>query len=177
MWVSSNKLPQCLWIHVVPGPSITPNPHELTPVNVTISHLWCPRALVLVKTASVLSSGWRFGLKKNLLWLNLAGIYCLRSLWLLKSLLLWISQEAFCLMLLNIIHYHVPLKCFLRKQQCVAESFWQQCHCCLPPSPVLTVSLQGCQSVWLWYPQRKESLKAVVVAWCLGDCFKRPNNI
>lgn len=95
--------------------------------------------------------------------LNLAGIYCLRSLGLLKSRLLGISQVAFCLTLLNIIHYHAPLKCFLCKQQCVAESFWQQCHCRLPPSPVLTVSWQGCQSVCLWYPQRKENLKGVVV--------------
>lgn len=134
--------------------------------------LWC-----LSKLHQPFPSGWRFGLKKNLLWLNLADIYCLGSLWLLKSLLLGISQVAFCLMLLNIIHYHAPLKCFLCKQQCVAESFWQQCHCCLPPSPVLTVSWQGCQSVCLWYLQRKENLKGVVVAWCLGGCFKRPNDI
>lgn len=101
----------------------------------------------------------------------------LRSFWLLKSLLLRISQVAFCLMLLNIVHYHAPLKCFLCKQQRVAESFWQQCHCGLLPPPVLTVSWQGCQSVWLWYSQRKENLKGVVVACCLGGCFKRPNDI
>lgn len=85
----------------------------------------------------------------------------------------WLFARCF-----EIIHYHPPLKCFLCKQQCVAESFWQQCHCRLPPPPpVLTVSWQGCQSVWLRYRQRKENLEGVVVARRLGGCFKGPYDI
>lgn len=177
MWVSSNKLPQCLWIHVVvPGPSITPNPHQLTPMNVTISHLWCPWALVLVKTASVLTSGWRFGLRKIFVGLTWQAFIAVDGCGFWNPFFLgsvrWLFAWCF-----EIIHYHLPLKCFLCKQQCVAESFWQQCHCRLPPPPVLTVSWQGCQSVRLWYRQRKENLKGVVVVWCLGGCFKEPYDI
>lgn len=136
VWKSQNKLPQCLWIHMAPEPSITPNPHKLTWVNVTISHLWCPGDSKLVKPHQSFPQAADLNERKAFFWLNLARLYCFRSfLHFLKCHLFSISQVPPSLMLLNSLHCHAILKCFfLCKQQCVAESFGSStvaiCFCC-----------------------------------------------